>query len=99
MGSHYTYLIYVILWKGLSSHFILVYQFCVFGPVRIQNFFSDTYLGQDPKLDVQIVHIYETSVAELHHFYAGPCPASSPGKIFYEAPAPAPTPLYSKAKF
>jgi hypothetical protein len=35
-----------------------------------------------------------TSVAELHHFYA------APGKNFDAAPvAPAPTLLYSKAKF
>jgi hypothetical protein len=35
------------------------------------------------------------SVAEPHHFYA----ALAPGKIFDAAPAPAPTLLYSKAKF
>jgi hypothetical protein len=36
------------------------------------------------------------SVAELQHFYAAP----APGKNFDEAPeAPAPTLLYSKAKF
>jgi hypothetical protein len=40
------------------------------------------------------------SVAEPHHFYAAPDPA--PGKNFDAAPAapaPAPTLLYSKAKF
>jgi hypothetical protein len=38
-----------------------------------------------------------TSVAEPHHFYAAP----APGKNFDAAPAPAPAPtlLYSKAKF
>jgi hypothetical protein len=36
-----------------------------------------------------------SSVAEPHHFYA----AQAPGKNFDAAPAPAPTPLYSKAKF
>jgi hypothetical protein len=39
-----------------------------------------------------------SSVAEPHHFYAAP----APGKNFDAAPAalvPAPTPLYSKAKF
>jgi hypothetical protein len=44
------------------------------------------------------------SVAELHHFYAAPAPDLAPGKNFDEAPAPAalapaPTLLYSKAKF
>jgi hypothetical protein len=34
-------------------------------------------------------------VAEPHHFYAAP----APGKNFDAAPAPAPTLLYSKAKF
>jgi hypothetical protein len=43
-----------------------------------------------------------TSVAEPHHFYADPAPA--PGENFdaapvLAAPAPAPTLLYSKAKF
>jgi hypothetical protein len=41
---------------------------------------------------VKIVYI---SVAEPHHFYAAP----APGKNFDAAPAPAPTLLYSKAKF
>jgi hypothetical protein len=50
------------------------------------------------------VHIFsnknptESSVAEPHHFYAAP----APGKNFDGAPAPAapaPTLLYSKAKF
>jgi hypothetical protein len=43
------------------------------------------------------VDIYSTSVAEPHHFYAAP----AQGKNFYAAPAqaPAPTLLYSKAKF
>jgi hypothetical protein len=36
-----------------------------------------------------------SSVAEPHHFYAAP----TPGKNFDAAPAPAPTLLYSKAKF
>jgi hypothetical protein len=36
-----------------------------------------------------------SSVAEPHHFYAAP----APGKNFDAAPAPAPTLLYSKAKF
>jgi hypothetical protein len=36
-----------------------------------------------------------TSVAESHHFYVAP----APGKNFDAAPAPAPTLLYSKAKF
>jgi hypothetical protein len=36
-----------------------------------------------------------TSVAEPHHFYAAPAPA--PGENFEAAPAP--TLLYSKAKF
>jgi hypothetical protein len=36
-----------------------------------------------------------TSVAEPHHFYAAP----APGENFDAAPAPAPTLLYSKAKF
>jgi hypothetical protein len=46
----------------------------------------------------------QSSVAEPHHFYAAPVPA--PGKNFDAAPAsdpvapaPAPTLLYSKAKF
>jgi hypothetical protein len=39
--------------------------------------------------------IFNTSVAELHHFYAAPDLA--PGKNF--DPAPAPTLLYSKTKF
>jgi hypothetical protein len=39
-----------------------------------------------------------SSVAEPHHFYAAPAPAS--GKNFDAATAaPAPTLLYSKAKF
>jgi hypothetical protein len=42
-----------------------------------------------------------SSVAEPHHFYAAPAPP--PGKNFDAAPAtpaaPAPTLLYSKAKF
>jgi hypothetical protein len=41
-----------------------------------------------------------TSVAEPHQFYAAPVPA--PGENFVAAPAapaPAPTLLYSKAKF
>jgi hypothetical protein len=36
-----------------------------------------------------------SSVAKPHHFYAAP----APGKNFDGAPAPAPTLLYSKAKF
>jgi hypothetical protein len=40
-----------------------------------------------------IFFIVLTSVAEPHHFYAAP----TPGKIFVAAPAP--TLLYSKAKF
>jgi hypothetical protein len=36
-----------------------------------------------------------SSVAEPHHFYAVP----APGENFVAAPAPAPTLLYSKAKF
>jgi hypothetical protein len=36
-----------------------------------------------------------SSVAEPHHLYAAP----APGKNFDAAPAPAPTLLYSKAKF
>jgi hypothetical protein len=39
--------------------------------------------------------VFETSVAEPHHFYAAP----APGKNFDAAPAPAPTLLYSKVKF
>jgi hypothetical protein len=42
------------------------------------------------------------SVAELHHFYAAPAPDPAPGENFDAAPdpaAPAPTLLYSKAKF
>jgi hypothetical protein len=35
------------------------------------------------------------SVVEPHHFYAAP----APGDNFDAAPAPAPTLLYSKAKF
>jgi hypothetical protein len=35
------------------------------------------------------------SVAEPHHFYTAP----APGKNFDAAPAPAPTLLFSKAKF
>jgi hypothetical protein len=44
--------------------------------------------------------ILTCSVAEPHHIYAAPSPA--PGKNFdaaLAAPAPAPTLLYSKAKF
>jgi hypothetical protein len=43
-----------------------------------------------------------TSVAELHHFYAARAPDPAPGENFDAAPdpaAPAPTLLYSKAKF
>jgi hypothetical protein len=44
------------------------------------------------------------SVAVPHHFYAAPAAAPAPGKHFDAAPdpaalAPAPTQLYSKAKF
>jgi hypothetical protein len=42
--------------------------------------------------------VHDTSVAKLHHFYAAP----APGENFDAAPAapaPAPTLLYSKAKF
>jgi hypothetical protein len=39
----------------------------------------------------------QTSVAEPHHFYAALAPAPASGKKFYAAPAP--TLLYSKAKF
>jgi hypothetical protein len=40
--------------------------------------------------------VVRNSVAELHHFYAAP----APGENFDAAPAaPAPTLLYSKAKF
>jgi hypothetical protein len=38
-----------------------------------------------------------SSVAEPHQFYAAPVPAPAPGKNFDEAPAP--TLLYSRAKF
>jgi hypothetical protein len=41
------------------------------------------------------IKILKFSVAEPHHFYAAP----APGKNFDAAPAPAPTLLYSKAKF
>jgi hypothetical protein len=43
-----------------------------------------------------------TTVAEPHHFYAALAPDPAPGKNFDAAPAPAapaPTLLYSKAKF
>jgi hypothetical protein len=41
--------------------------------------------------------LFNISVAEPHHFYAAPAPV----KNFDAAPAPAPAPtlLYSKAKF
>jgi hypothetical protein len=42
-----------------------------------------------------VMNILFSSVAEPHHFYAPP----APGKNFDAAPAPAPTLLYSKAKF
>jgi hypothetical protein len=43
----------------------------------------------------KLLPIAVNSVAEPHHFYA----ATAPGKNFDAAPAPAPTLLYSKAKF
>jgi hypothetical protein len=48
--------------------------------------------------EIFIFFLPKNSVAEPHHFYAAP----APGKIFDAAPdqaAPAPTLLYSKAKF
>jgi hypothetical protein len=46
-----------------------------------------------------IINQESSSVAEPHHFYAALAPA--PGKNFdaAQAPTPAPTLLYSKAKF
>jgi hypothetical protein len=41
------------------------------------------------------LRVVKSSVVEPHHFYA----ASAPGENFDAAPAPAPTLLYSKAKF
>jgi hypothetical protein len=47
-----------------------------------------------------LLHIVLSSVAEPHHFYAAPAPVPAPGENFDAAPAaPAPTLLYSKAKF
>jgi hypothetical protein len=46
----------------------------------------------------KFIRLVSTSVSEPHHFYAAPAPA--PGENFDAAQAaPAPTLLYSKAKF
>jgi hypothetical protein len=47
--------------------------------------------------EYSILYTVYSSVAEPHHFYVAPAPAT--GKNFDAAPALAPTLLYSKAKF
>jgi hypothetical protein len=58
---------------------------------------KSVYIQVEPKSQRYILSIL-SSVAEPHYFYAAP----APGKNFDAAPAdpaPAPTLLYSKAKF
>jgi hypothetical protein len=63
--------------------------------ISIQNSFSDDSADTNTFLKRCSDTLIKTSVAEPHHFYAAP----APGKNFDAAPAPAPTLLYSKAKF